>query len=90
MRSQRFGVSGPSTCELQTAVGDLGNGNTTENLLPAGKAITLTGAAGEDLLTQLKNRLRLIRSQRRRADSIESSHGHRIRKVTFTLSVAGH
>ena len=40
--------------QLQTAVGDLGNGDTAENLRAVGKAITLTGAAGEDLLTQLK------------------------------------
>jgi hypothetical protein len=40
--------------QLQTAVGDLGNGNSAENLRAVGKAITLTGAAGEDLLTQLK------------------------------------
>jgi hypothetical protein len=40
--------------QLQTAVGDLGNGDTTENLRAVGKAITLTGTAGEDLWTQLK------------------------------------
>jgi uncharacterized protein YlxW (UPF0749 family) len=40
--------------QLQTAVGNLGNGDTAENLRAVSKAITLTGAAGEDLLTQLK------------------------------------
>jgi len=40
--------------QLQTAVGNLGNGDTAENVRAVGKAVTLTGAAGEDLLTQLK------------------------------------
>jgi hypothetical protein len=40
--------------QLQTAAGDLGNGDTAENLRAFGKAVTLTGAAGEDLLTHLK------------------------------------
>ena len=40
--------------ELQTAVGALGNGETAENLRAVGTAITATGAAAEDLLTQLK------------------------------------
>ena len=40
--------------QLQTAVGDLGNGETASNLRAVGTAITATGAAAEDLFTQLK------------------------------------
>lgn len=40
--------------QLQTAVGALGNGDTAENLRAVSTAITATGAAAEDLLTQLK------------------------------------
>jgi hypothetical protein len=40
--------------QLQTAVGNLGNGDAAANLLAVGKAVTATGAAAEDLFTQLK------------------------------------
>ena len=40
--------------QLQTAVGDLGNGESAENLRAVGTAVTATGAAAEDLFTQLK------------------------------------
>jgi predicted transglutaminase-like cysteine proteinase len=40
--------------QLQTAVGNLGNGDAGANILAVGKAITATGAAAEDLFTQLK------------------------------------
>lgn len=40
--------------QLQTAVGDLGNGEAASNLKAVGAAITATGAAAEDLFTQLK------------------------------------
>ena len=40
--------------QLQTAVGNLGNGDAAANLLAVGKAITATAAAAEDLFTQLK------------------------------------
>ncbi len=40
--------------ELQTAVGNLGNGNMTENLQAVGRAIAATGTASGDLFTQLK------------------------------------
>lgn len=40
--------------QLQTAVGNLGNGDAAANLLAVGKAVTATAAAAEDLFTQLK------------------------------------
>ena len=40
--------------ELQAAVANLGSGDATENLRAVGAAITSTGAASEDLFTQLK------------------------------------
>ena len=40
--------------QLQTAVGNLGTGDAAANLLAVGKAVTATGAAAEDLFTQLK------------------------------------
>jgi hypothetical protein len=40
--------------QLQTAVGNLGSGDAAENLRTVGKAVTATGAAAEDLFTQLK------------------------------------
>jgi type VI protein secretion system component VasF len=40
--------------QLQTAVGNLGNGDTAANLLAVRKAITATAAAAEDQFTQLK------------------------------------
>ena len=40
--------------QLQTAVDDLGNGETASNLRAVGTAVTATGAAAEDLFTQLK------------------------------------
>ena len=40
--------------QLQTAAGNLGNGDVTANLVAVGKAVTATAAAAEDLFTQLK------------------------------------
>ena len=40
--------------QLQTAVGNLGNGDAAANLVAVGKAVTATAAAAEDLFTQLK------------------------------------
>lgn len=40
--------------QLQTAVGNLGSGDATANLRAVGAAITTTGAASENLFTQLK------------------------------------
>lgn len=40
--------------QLQTAVGDLGNGDMTKNLQTVGTAIASVGTAGESLFTQLK------------------------------------
>jgi len=40
--------------QLQTAVGNLGSGDAAANLRTVGNAITATGAAAEDLFTQLK------------------------------------
>ena len=40
--------------QLQTAVGNLGNGDAAANLLAVGKAVTATAAAAENLFTQLK------------------------------------
>ena len=40
--------------QLQTAAGNLGNGDAAANLVAVGKAITATAAAAEDLFTQLK------------------------------------
>jgi hypothetical protein len=40
--------------QLQTAVGDLGNGDLTKNLKTVGTAIASVGTAAEDLFTQLK------------------------------------
>ena len=40
--------------QLQTAAGNLGNGDAAANLVAVGKAVTATAAAAEDLFTQLK------------------------------------
>jgi len=40
--------------QLQTAVGNLGNGSASENLKTIGTAIAATGTATGDLFTQLK------------------------------------
>ncbi|HZM65379.1 MAG TPA: hypothetical protein VFC16_03640, partial [Nakamurella sp.] len=40
--------------ELQTAVGNLGNGNVTQNMQAVGTAIAATGTAAADLFTRLK------------------------------------
>lgn len=40
--------------QLQTAVGNLGNGSASENLKTIGTAIAATGTAAGDLFTQLK------------------------------------
>ena len=40
--------------ELQTAVGNLGNGNVTQNLQAVGTAIAGTGTAAAALFTQLQ------------------------------------
>ena len=40
--------------QLQTAVGNLGNGDAAANLSAAAKAVTATATAAEDLFTQLK------------------------------------
>ena len=39
---------------LQTAVGNLGNGNVTQNIQAVGAAIAATGTAAADLFSQLK------------------------------------
>ena len=39
---------------LQTAVGNLGNGNVTQNIQAVGTAIAATGTAAADLFSQLK------------------------------------
>jgi ABC-type Fe3+-hydroxamate transport system substrate-binding protein len=40
--------------QLQTAVGNLGNGNVTQNIQAVGAAIAATGTAAADLFSQLK------------------------------------